>query len=159
MSTFTLDAQKPLIRATSRNPGLIGGSTTLEFTYPPSRELVEEMENASFATTIGGSQRKQADSWVRKVSLEWLEPSNYIPEKIYEMMRGGGNRALSSITYIHLRPMPSQLPGVENEYAPGLGKLMGYIADFKAPRVGRDASGTQMFKCRLVFQEADEVTP
>lgn len=160
MSTFTIDAQKPIIRATGRNPGLSDGDETLEFTYPPSNDSpgIDSKENASFSVTVGGRQRKQADSFLREVDIRWLEPSNFIPTKIREIMRGKGNRARNALTYIHHREVDSQLPGIETEFSAGIGKLIGFVRLFRSPRIGRDSTGTQMFQCRLVFQEANEVT-
>jgi len=158
---FTIDTQKPIKRFTARNPGVRDGTINLEFTYPPENGSpgVDYVENASFSQTVGGQQRKQSDSWVRRVNIRWIEPSNFIPTKMFEIMRGSGNRARNALTYVHHREILSQLPGTENEFQPGIGQLFGHIISFKAKRIGRDSTGTQMYRCNLIFQEADEVKP
>lgn len=76
-------------------------------------------------------------------------------------MRGGGNRARNNLTYIHHREILSQLPGIEVEFSPGIGQLNGFIQNFVAPWIGVDdlAPVTQMYRCTMVFQEANEVQP
>lgn len=156
----TIDAQPTIRRATTRNPGLIGGAITIEFSFPPEISRIAPRENASFQVTLGGQERKQSDSMVREVRLVWVEFSNFIPTKIKELMRGGGNRARNNLTYIHHREILSQLPGIENEFSPGIGQLNGFIRSFDdSERLGKDVSGTQIYRCRLVFQEANEVQP
>lgn len=159
MSTFTTDTQPTIQRATVRNPGITDGTINLEFSFPPEIAEIDYIEDASFQTTLGGQERKQSDSLVRQVTLEWFEFSNFIPVNIFEMMRGQGNRARNNLTYIHHREILSQLPGVENEFSPGIGQLNGFIREFKPRRRGKDKSGAQIYKCRLVFQEANEVQP
>jgi hypothetical protein len=159
MATFTIDAQPTIQRATSRNPGLSDGTIVLEFSFPPEVSEINYVENASFQTTLGGQERKQSDSLVRQVTLEWIEFSNFIPVKIFQMMRGQGNRARNNLTYVHHREILSQLPGTEVEFAAGIGQLNGFIKEFRPRRRGKDVSGTQIYRCRLVFQEANEVQP
>lgn len=159
MATFTIDTQPTIRRATSRNPGLSDGTIVLEFSFPPEQMKIRYVENASFQVTLGGQQRKQSDSWVREVDLTWVEFSNFIPTKIHEIMRGGGNRARNNLTYIHHREILSQLAGTEVEFAAGIGQLNGFVKLFDPKRIGKDKSGTQMYRCRLVFQESNEVQP
>ncbi|KKM14422.1 hypothetical protein LCGC14_1706280 [marine sediment metagenome] len=159
MSTFTIDAQPTIQRATGRNPGLTDGTINLEFSFPPALAQIDYVENASFQVTLGGQERKQSDSLVRQVNLEWMEFSNFIPVKIFEMMRGQGNRARNNLTYVHHREILSQLPGTEVEFSAGIGQLNGFIKGFNPRRMGKDKSGTQIYRCRLVFQEANEVQP
>lgn len=156
---FTQDAQKPIIRVIgTRNPGLSDGTTTLEFTYPPDTGSpgIRGRENATFKETAGGNMRKQADAWLRTARIRWKEPSNFIPHQVQEMLRGAGDRT-RTLTYIHNREVLSQLAsGVEDEHSPGIGKLNGFVRNFTASRIGKDATGTQMYQCELEFQEATE---
>lgn len=158
---FMKDTQKPIMLPGPgrRNPRITDGTTEVEFTYPPGRADVDLIENASFAETAGGQARKQADTLLRGVTLEWIEPSNYVPATILELMRGAGDRT-RILTYKHHREILSQLgDGIELEAEVGVGQLVGHIRDFKATRIGKDISGTQIYSCRMVFQEANEVTP
>lgn len=164
MATFTQDAQKAVVRATSRNPGLSDGTINLEFTYPPNRNSrgITQGENISEHLTIGGQRRKQADSWIRQVDIQWWEPTDFIPVEIFKIMRSSGNRAQNSLTYIHHRKILSQLPGIEVEFSTGLGQLIGYISKFTADFRGTDDAEsvrTSMYLCRLVFKESNEIQP
>jgi hypothetical protein len=159
----TKDAQLAIQRfGTSSNPKLSDGSQEIEFTYPPSADSPgpEYMENASLHTTVGGSRRKQSDSLIRVVRIKWLEPSNFIPTTILEMMYGGGDRT-KTFTYTHHRPILSQLgSGVEPDVGGGIVPIKGFIQPpFRPQFAGTDIGGTQMFMCQLFFIESDEVQP
>ncbi len=160
MATFTLQAQPIIQRATSRNPGISDGINPIEFSYGPNNKSlgIDYVENASFSNTLGGQQRKQSDSWLRTVDIRWREFSNFIPTKMHEFMRGQGNRARNNLTYIHHREILSQLPGIEVEFAPGIGQLQGHIRLFKPKWRGKE-NGNDVYDCHLIFQEANEVQP
>lgn len=160
MSVVTLQPEGPKTRATSRNPGISNGTTELEFTYGPQTgsKGIRYVENADFSQTQGGQERKQADSMVRQVDIKWKEFSNFIPMSLLEMMRGGGNRAISNLTYIHHRQILSQLPGIEVEHSPGIGMLNGHIRLFDPVWIGKEGTN-DVYQCRLIFQESNEVQP
>ncbi len=160
---FTLDPEPPKIFAGAgrRNPRLTDGTTEVEMTYPPQSGSPgpTEKENASFQTTLGGSERKQADSWLRSVIIQWKEPGNFVPTKIHELMRGGGNRSRNTLTYKHHAEVLSQLPGVEAD-EDGVVPLNGFIRRFIARPTGLvTEDGLRWYQCELRFQEANEVQP
>ncbi len=159
---FALESQLTIKRyGRPRNPQLSDGTTTVEFTYPPEAGSPgpDYVENNSFSTTIGGLRRKQSDSWLRRIEIRWFEPSTFIQDTIFAMMRGGGDRT-KAFTYTHHRRIESQLgPGIEATDANGVIPITGYIERFKPKWIGQDASGTQAHACLLIFQESDEVTP
>lgn len=160
--SYTKEAQLPIKRyGTPRNPQLTDGITSIEMTYPPEAGSPgpDYLENMSLSTTIGGLRRKQSDSWLRRIEIRWVEPSGFIPDTIFEMMQGGGDRT-KTFTYTHHRPIQSQLgTGRETTDANGVIPITGFIEKFKPVRIGQDGSGTQMHACLLIFQESDEVTP
>lgn len=160
MATFTIQPELPKVRATSRNPGISDGTISLEFTYGPQSDSagIRYVENASFSSTLGGQERKQSDSWIRRVDIKWKEFSDFIPTKMHEIMRGQGNRARNNLTYIHHRKILSQLPGTEVEFAPGIGQLQGHIRLFTPVWIGKE-NGNDAYQCHLIFQEANEVQP
>lgn len=160
MAVFTTQPELPKTRTSLRNPGVSDGTTSLEFTYGPNSKSIgiRYVENASFSSTLAGQERKQSDSMIRRVDIRWREFSDFIPVEMFKLMRGQGNRARNNLTYIHHRKILSQLPGIEVEFAPGIGQLQGHIRLFVPTWVGKE-NGNDVYDCHLIFQEANEVQP
>lgn len=160
--TFTKEAQLPIRRyGTAKNPQLSDGTTTIEFSYPPQPGSTVKYEtNQSLHQTIGGTRRSQEDSMIRVARISWLEPSDFIPNTILEMMYGGGDRTVL-LTYTHHRRIFSQLgDGVEPTDTNGVIPITGFIQKpFDPQFAGHDFSGTQMSLCSMIFIESDEVQP
>ncbi len=161
---YSEDPEQPKIRIGTRsNPRITDGVTTIETTYPPNNTspLLGSNENASFQQTLGGEERKQADAWTRSVEIRWLEPGDFVVSQLLQIWRGGGNRARNALTYVHHRKIFSQLgDGVESEFEPNHGRLIGFIRNFVPRETGkRTETGLIWYRCVLQFQEGKEVQP
>jgi hypothetical protein len=145
-----MDSQEAVLKARTNNPRLIDGADVIEFTYPYTSApgLAEAAENISEFVTIGGARRKQADSDKYRFTVNWFEPNNNVPERIYDLREGSGDRTVT-VTYVH----PISIVGRADFDASSGGKLICYIAGFRALRVGEQDS-KQMYRCSLTLQEA-----
>jgi len=145
-----MDAQETILKSRAFNPRVIGPSDTVEFTYPHSvvTGLEDPAENIREFTTIGGAKRKQAETDKYRFTVQWFEPTNNVPERLYTMRAGGGDRTVA-VTYVH----PWSVPGRADYDAESGAQIDGYIADLKFRRVGDGPGGVQRYKCSITIQE------
>jgi hypothetical protein len=146
-----MDTQETIVRVKNHNPRLIGPSDTIEFTQDFSivRGIDMPRENRREFTTLGGAKRKQADTDKYRFTVAWFEPNNNVPERIYTMRDGGGDRTVT-VTYIH----SNEVIGRADYDGTSGGAIVGFIASFRATQRGVNQAGTRNYLCELEIQEA-----
>lgn len=145
-----METQLAKVGGRTHNPRLIGGGDSIEFTYDYSRASGDDrpVENIREFTTIGDAKKKQAEDDKYRITLEWYEPNDNVPERIYTARAGGGDRTVT-FTYVH----PISLIGRSDYDAESGGSFTCYIADFAAKRAGKNELGQESYRCRLTVQE------
>ena len=145
-----MDTQEPILKSKAYNPRLDDGTDLIEFTYDFSSAIGAErpVENIREFTTLGDAKKKQAEDDKYRITLVWFEPNNNVPERLYTMRAGGGDRTVQ-VTYIH----SNHIIGRADYDAQSGGRIDGYIADFAAAKAGR-SGGFIHYKCSLTIQEA-----